>query len=192
MAIDAGADAFGMIFAPSPRRIEMEAAAEIARRVPGFIEPVGVFVNPSPQAVDRVRALFPHARLQFCGDETAELVASHGDRAIKAIHVDEQSAASALQQRCDRFPRATILFDSRCNGMAGGTGTPFNWSRVASIAATRRVVIAGGLSPENVADCVRKLRPFGVDVRNGIESEGRKSAAKMRAFVRAVREADEA
>lgn len=192
MSIDAGADAFGMIFAQSARQIAWDAAIEIARRLRESIEPVGVFVNPSTEEVDAVRSLFPYARLQFSGNETAEFVARFGNRAIKAIHVDRGSTAASLQQRCKTYPRATILFDSRHDGRPGGTGTPFVWQRVAAIAARRRVVIAGGLVPENVAACLRSVPTSGVDVRSGIETGGHKDAAKMRAFVHAVREADEA
>jgi phosphoribosylanthranilate isomerase len=192
MSIDAGADAFGMIFAPSPRKIAWEAAAEIARRLPESIEPVGVFVDPPTEDVDAVVSLFPRARLQFSGSETPEFVAGFGDHAIKAIHIDARASAAGLEERCAIYPRATILFDSRRDGMPGGTGTPFAWPCVASIASQRRVVIAGGLAPENVAECLRSVRTSGVDVRNGIETDGRKDVAKMHAFVRAVREADEA
>jgi phosphoribosylanthranilate isomerase len=92
-----------------------------------------------------------------------------------------------VQERCERFPAAVVLFDARQDGMAGGTGRTFDWNQIVSIAATRRVVIAGGLTPENVAECVGRAHPFGVDVRTGIESGGQKDAAKMRAFVQAVR-----
>jgi phosphoribosylanthranilate isomerase len=192
MAIEAGADAFGMIFAPSPRRITWEAAVEIAHCVPASVEPVAIFVDPSKDAVDAVRVLFPHVRIQFSGDEAAELVAAYGARAIKAIHVDADDDPAELKARCDRHPRATILFDARRNGLAGGTGTPFAWKLVTPLAAARRVVIAGGLSAENVNACLNSVRPYGVDVRSGIETDGRKDWKKMRAFVRAVREADEA
>jgi phosphoribosylanthranilate isomerase len=192
MAIEAGADAFGMIFAPSPRRIAWEAAVEIAHRVPPSIEPVAVFVDPSKEAVDAVRGLFPHARIQFSGNEPAGVVASHGGRALKAIHVDPDEDPAELDARCDRHPRAMILFDARHDGLAGGSGTPFAWDLVTPIAAARRVVMAGGLSAENVSACLSSVRPYGVDVRSGIETDGRKDWEKMRAFVRAVREADEA
>jgi phosphoribosylanthranilate isomerase len=103
MAAEAGADAFGMIFAPSPRRISFESAQEIARRAPPTIAPVAVFVNPADSDVDAVRELFPNAFLQFSGDETPEFVGRYGDRAIKAIHIDDrttlvQSAANAFRQ----------------------------------------------------------------------------------------------
>lgn len=187
LAIEAGADAFGMIFAPSPRRIAIDAAAEIARRVTPAIEPVAVFVNPEHSFVNEIRGLFPRARLQFSGDEPPEFVARYGDRAIKAIHVD--SLGRLVAQRAAGFPEATLLFDSRQDGLAGGTGTSFPWEHVAPIARARRVVVAGGLTPENVAECVTRVKPFGVDVRTGIETADRKDAEKMRAFVRAVRDA---
>jgi phosphoribosylanthranilate isomerase len=192
MVIEAGADAFGMIFAPSPRRIAWQAAVEIAHRVPASVEPVAVFVDPSKEAVDASRVLFPHARIQFSGNEAAELVAAYGERAIKAIHVETDADPAELRERCDRHPRATILFDARRNGLAGGTGTRFAWELVMPIAAARRVVMAGGLSAANVAACLTSVRPYGIDVRTGIETGGRKDWEKMRAFVRAVREADEA
>lgn len=185
MAIEAGADAFGMIFAPSPRQISLHAADEIARHVGASISPVAVFVNPQRGDVDRVLERFPNALLQFSGDETPEFVGRYGDRAIKAIHVDDR--ATHVEERSARYPEAIVLFDARHDGMAGGTGLTFDWDRVVPIAAKRRVVIAGGLRPENVAACVERAHPFGVDVRSGIESEGRKDPQKMADFVRAVR-----
>jgi phosphoribosylanthranilate isomerase len=185
LAIESGADAFGMIFAPSPREISLEAAAEIARR-PSAIQPVAVFVNPSQALVDEVREMFPQALLQFSGDEPPEFVARYGDRAIKAVHVDRD--ATNLSERAARFPEATLLLDARHDGMAGGTGMTFAWEHAIPIARERRVVVAGGLTPENVAACIERVRPFGVDVRTGIERDDRKDLSKMQAFVRAARE----
>lgn len=187
LAIDAGADAFGMIFASSPRQISLETASDIARRLSASIEPVAVFVNPGGDLVESVRALFPRLRLQFSGDETPDFVARFGERAIKAIHVDPD--ATLVAQRAAHFPDATLLLDARHDGMAGGTGRTFAWEHAVPIARERRVVVAGGLTPENVAECVERVRPFGVDVRNGIETGDRKDLEKMRAFVRAVRQA---
>lgn len=186
-AVEAGADAFGMIFAPSPRQISSESASDIARRVPVSIEPVAVFVNPPAELVESVRALFPRLRLQFSGDETPDFVARFGERAIKAIHVDAE--ATLVGERAARFPEATLLLDARHDGLAGGTGRTFAWEHAVALARGRRVVVAGGLTPENVQECVRSVRPFGVDVRNGIETNEGKDLEKMRAFVRAVREA---
>jgi phosphoribosylanthranilate isomerase len=186
LAIDAGADAVGMIFAPSPRQITFAAAAEIAQRVGSSIEPVGVFVNPTRREVREVLELFPEARLQFSGDETPEFVADYAERAIKAIHVGE--GGTGLAEASGEFAYALLLLDSQRDGLAGGTGSSFAWELAVPIAARRRVVIAGGLTPENVAQCVAIVHPFGVDVRSGIETNGRKDIVKMRAFVRAVRE----
>jgi phosphoribosylanthranilate isomerase len=133
-----------------------------------------------------VRSLFPRAWLQFSGDESPEFVAEYGERAIKAIHVDE--SGSGIAEAAGLFPYALLLLDAKHNSLAGGTGKSFKWEHAASIAAERRVIIAGGLTPENVAACVERLHPFGVDVRSGIESDGRKDPLKMRAFVLAVRE----
>ena len=185
LAAQCGADAFGMIFAPSPRRITFEAAENIARHPPPKITPVAVFVNPSEDEVESVQELFPNALLQFSGEETPEFVGRYGDRAIKAIHIDDLTAN--VKERCDRYADAFVLFDARQDGMAGGTGRTFDWDQVAAIAKERRVVVAGGLTPENVVDCIVRARPFGVDVRTGVESDGRKDPVKVQAFVDAVR-----
>jgi phosphoribosylanthranilate isomerase len=186
LAAETGADAFGMIFAPSPRRITWQAANEIAAHVPASIEPVAVFVNPAHGEVEKVRSLFPRARLQFSGNETPQFVANYGERAIKAIHVDE--GGTAVSEAAGAFPYALLLFDSKRDGLAGGTGETFAWEHIVEIASQRPVIVAGGLTPENVGACVERVHPFGVDVRSGIETGGRKDPAKMRAFVRAVRE----
>lgn len=187
LAIDAGADAFGMIFAPSPRQIAWNAAADIAARLPPSIQAVAVFVNPARGEVDEVSELFPNARLQFSGNEAPAFVANYTERAIKAIHVGE--GAMDLAQAAGSFPYALLLLDSAYGGSAGGTGRSFVWEHAVEIARERRVVIAGGLRPDNVAACLERVRPFGVDVRSGIETQGRKDIVKMRAFVRAVRAA---
>ena len=190
-AIDAGADAIGMIFAPSPRRIKWDAAREVARKLPADIEPVAVFVDPSTDEIDTVRMLFPSMSVQLAGNETAEFVHRYGDRAIKVIHVAAGQDPSDVADAVSLYWQALILFDARVEGMQGGTGKTFPWESVAGISRQRQVVVAGGLTAENVGSCIRAVRPFGVDVRSGVETDGRKDEAKMRAFVRAVQEADD-
>jgi phosphoribosylanthranilate isomerase len=190
-AIEAGADAVGLIFASSPRRISWDAAREIAQRLPATIELVAVFVDPSLEEVNAVRVLFPGMTVQFSGKEPAEFVRRYGDRAIKAIGIDSRSDPLDVADACKFYSEATILFDAQYGGVVGGTGKGFPWDRVAAIARERPVVIAGGLTPDNVGDCVKSTRPYGVDVRNGIETDDRKDPEKMRAFVQAVRRADE-
>jgi phosphoribosylanthranilate isomerase len=182
----AGANAFGMIFAPSPRRVTWQAANDIAERAPATLEAVAVFVNPARGEVEKVRSLFPRAWLQFAGNESPEFVADYGERAIKVIHVDE--SGSDIAEAAGRFPYALLLFDAKHNTLYGGTGKSFKWEHAAPIVDERRVIVAGGLTPENVGACVERLHPFGVDVRSGIETDGRKDPLKMRAFVLAVRE----
>jgi phosphoribosylanthranilate isomerase len=192
MAIDAGADAVGFIFARSPRRVAIEALRDLAPRLPQGLEAVGVFVDPAPEELDAALALLPGMSVQFSGNESPDLVARYGERAIKAIHVDAETTPDELALACARYPGARVLFDTKAAGLAGGTGRTFDWQRVAPIASTRSVVIAGGLDPSNVAACVLAVRPFGVDVRSGVESHGRKDPQKMQAFRQAVRDADAA
>jgi phosphoribosylanthranilate isomerase len=191
LAIDAGADAVGMIFAESPRRITWDAAREIAGRIPSQITPVAVFVNPTFDEVRAVRKLFPQALVQLSGDEIPGFAASIGGTVIKAIHIGDESPRE-MERICDRYAPALVLFDTKVAGRYGGTGITFDWRNVATLAQWRPVMIAGGLTPENVGACVRAVRPFGVDVRSGIETSGRKDARKMHDFVRAVRESDAA
>ncbi len=193
LAISAGADAFGMIFAPSPRAISLEEAQVIARCGFSSIVPVGVFVNPSREDVEAVRGYFPNLVVQLSGEETPEFVAALPGTVIKAIHVDSATESpETIGARCAAYAGATILFDTRVAGTRGGSGQRFAWNVVAPIVRARRCIVAGGLTPENVGECVRTLRPFGVDVRSGIETDGRKDASKMTLFARAAREFDAA
>ncbi len=193
MAVDTGADAIGMIFAPSPRRITASAAKHIAEHLPPFITPVGVFVDPSRDDVARARDIFPDLVVQLHGEESPTFVSSLDGKIIKTIHVPHDEAdAGAVERAGNRHPRAILLFDTTVNGQRGGTGVTFPWRTIAPLARERQVIVGGGLTPENVANCVRAVRPFGVDVRTGVETEGRKDLAKMRAFVQAVKDSDAA
>lgn len=138
-----------------------------------------------------MRELFPDALVQLSGDETPGFAKSIGGHVIKAIHIGNESPFQ-MERICDRFSPSLVLFDTRVAGKYGGTGLTFDWTNIAKLARWRPVMVAGGLTPENVAECVRRVRPFGVDVRSGIETDGQKDVAKMRAFVRAVRETDAA
>jgi phosphoribosylanthranilate isomerase len=190
--VRAGADAFGMIFAPSPRRIPWSNARAIADHRPWPIEPVGVFVNPTLEEIAAARALFPGLAVQLSGEEPPEFVASIGGDVIKAIHVSVDATAGELEARCSQYAKALVLFDTKVAGMFGGTGARFDWSKIAQIARRRGVVVAGGLTPENVGACVRSVHPAWVDVRSGVESDGRKDEEKMERFIAAVRENDAA
>jgi phosphoribosylanthranilate isomerase len=182
----------GVIFAESPRRVTLADARAIVRSVPTFVSVVGVLVNPGPALVAEILAL--GCVPQFSGDETPEFCAAIGNgRYVKALHFERgatHSVASA-EAMAARYPDADLLFDSRDGELYGGTGTSFSWPLVEAIARRRRIIVSGGLVPQNVAAAVASVRPFAVDVRSGVERDGVKDQAKMRAFVRAVRETDE-
>lgn len=181
----------GFIFAPSPREANLRDVAPIALDLPTGVSPVAVFVNPSHDDVARVLFMIPNALIQLSGDESPEFVHSLDAPVIKAIHVPAEGMATAeIRERCNRFASARILFDTKRSSLMGGTGETFAWDCVAPIASEREVFVAGGLRPENVSTCIERVRPFGVDVRSGVESDGRKDPVMLRAFVEAVRRAD--
>lgn len=193
LAIETGADAIGMIFAPSPRRIAESAAKDIAAQLPPFITPVGVFVNPAREEIERARAIFPDLVVQLHGDESPSFVSSIDGKVIKTIHVaSDATDGDAVARAAHEHPRAILLFDTLSGTARGGTGVTFPWRLIAPLARERQIIVGGGLTPQNVAECVRAVRPFGVDVRSGIETDARKDVLKMRAFVKSVKDSDAA
>lgn len=186
-AADAGADAIGLNFAPeSPRRVALEDALEIAEAVRGRVEVVGVFVNAlEAQVVAYARALRLD-RLQLHGDEAPDLLRRLGERAFKAVRV----ASEADVRELSLYPGPWHLLDARVSGAYGGTGHTFDWGLAREASRYGSIIVAGGLTPDNVGEAVRQATPFGVDTASGVELRpGVKDAAKMEAFVRAAREA---
>jgi phosphoribosylanthranilate isomerase len=195
-AIDAGADALGFVFWPmSPRRTTVEKAAEIARALPTTVRRVGVFVNETRDEMARAADAVGLDLLQLHGDEPVDAIAGLPRPALKAVRVGKGFA----QDEALRYAAvaAGILVDTRLPGethMPGGTGVPFDWTLVTGLATrVSFLMLAGGLGPANVGEAVRAVRPHAVDVSSGVEAlPGRKDPEKVRAFVRAVREAEEA
>ncbi len=191
LAVDAGADAVGMILAESPRRVALETAQAIAATIPAWVTPVGVFVNPDPK--DVALAFCSGIIPQFSGSEMPEFCEKlpSGSRYLKVFHIKPAEAYAPEDfAELDAYVHATFMFDTSVGGKSGGSGVAFDWNVVKAISRTRPVIVAGGLTPENVGACLRQARPFGVDVRSGVETDGKKDETKVRAFVRAVREAD--
>lgn len=183
LAIEAGADLLGLNFVPdSPRCIDLDTAAAIAERAAGRVERVGVFRNAEPDEIERVLRRVDLDRLQFHGDETEEEVEEVDLPVIKAIRGADREAA-------ETYPGTIVLLDHP-DGQAGA-GKAWNWSEAAElIESGHDVILAGGLSPENVASVLSELGdlPWGVDVATGVEGSAyRKDAAKLREFVAAVR-----
>ncbi len=189
-AIDAGADYLGFNFYPkSVRFVEKETCAEITsvlKREHPNIKLVGVFVN-SP--VDDVKNILETCSLdlaQLHGDETPEIFAQLAPCVFKAFRGIPSDVTGY-----ERYEAPTFLVDAAVKGVYGGSGVTADWSAVAELAKRYPLLLAGGLTPENVADAVRQVKPWGVDVASGVESApGEKDAAKMSAFVKAVKRAE--
>jgi phosphoribosylanthranilate isomerase len=193
LAVDAGADAVGVILAErSERRVTIERFRDIAQAVPALTTLVAVFVDPPASLVDE--ALHAGAVPQFHGDEPAEACESvAAGPYLKAFHIERQRAyhPDEFARFARPFEHATWMFDTAgTDGRSGGTGRTFAWDVARGLAGDRRFVVSGGLTPENVGACVRAVRPYAVDVRSGVETNGMKDPEKVRAFVRAVRGAE--
>lgn len=186
-AVEAGADALGFVFAPSPRQVTAQGVCEILRELPPFVTTVGLVVNQEPLPFLEVS---PLDVIQFHGDETPEVVARLGRRAVKAFRVrsDEDLQVVPRYESVSAF-----LLDAYVPGVAGGTGHRFPWELARQAQRYGKpVIVAGGLTPENVALCVETTRPYGVDVSSGVEAApGKKDAAKVRDFIQAARQASQ-
>ena len=200
VAINAGADALGFVlYPPSVRAISLELCSELTRRVPAFVSTVALFVNPTPQEVENALSAARIDLLQFHGNEPEAFCASFGRPYLKALAVDESFDLLQYEQRY--ASAAALLLDTPSAGH-GGSGKTFNWQlintpntgKASADALSERapaLVLSGGLTAANVADAIRTVRPFAVDVSSGVEvSRGVKSSELIQNFCRAVRLAD--
>jgi phosphoribosylanthranilate isomerase len=187
-AAQAGADAIGLVFyPPSPRYLSVERAVEIRDALAPFVQTVALFVNPDAAQVAQVIGRVRPSMMQFHGDETPEFCGQFGMPFVKACRV--RPGIDALEYLRPFSRAAAWLFDSHVPEY-GGVGETFDWSLVPAT-QERPVILSGGLSRENVAGAVRRVRPWGVDVSSGVESaKGIKDAAKIAAFIAEVRNAD--
>ncbi|MFB3915768.1 MAG: phosphoribosylanthranilate isomerase [Terriglobales bacterium] len=209
LAVDAGADALGFVFAPSPRRINPRDAGRIIRELGNTAEKVGVFVNQSPEIILDTVEKAGLTAVQLHGDEELAVArqllraAQAGKRTLKIIKTVSMADrisepyTGAIDESWDREAHEVIsalLLDSGSRGKRGGSGEVFDWQTSAPIVRFLgkrfKVIIAGGLNAQNVGNAIELFRPWGVDVASGIEREpGKKDAEKVRAFIKAVREA---
>lgn len=187
MCVEAGVDAIGLNFWPrSVRRCELATARAIVQALSGRALFVGVFVGADFDELTRVKAEVGLGCLQLHGEEPPALLARFLPHAYKALRVRDESIHALVRD----YPGEHVLLDAYVAGMPGGTGAVFDWQLASEVARERKLTLAGGLTPDNVADAVRAVRPFCVDTASGVESApGVKSAALVRAFVERAKSA---
>lgn len=188
-AAHGGAHAIGLVFyPPSPRCVTPMQAAAIIRALPPFVTTVGLFVDAPEQEVRAVLARAPVELLQFHGAEPPDYCRQFGLPYMKAVRV--RQGVDLLQYASDYSEAKALLLDAYVDGTHGGTGRVFDWSLIPR-ELPLPIVLSGGLDPGNVADAVRRVRPWAVDVSSGVEAaKGIKDAAKIAAFITGVRNAD--
>lgn len=183
-AVEAGADAVGFVFAPSLRRISKEKAREIIKILPPFVERVGVFVNMPPWEVTEIADFCGLTTIQLSGEEPPDYPLPDRYKVIRGFRLGgERLPGNLSQYRGDAF-----LFDTYRPGCYGGTGQAFNWDLLKKIHSPKPVILAGGLNAGNVQEAILAVRPYGVDVSSGVESNGQKDAAKIKEFVKLAKE----
>jgi phosphoribosylanthranilate isomerase len=187
LAVALGADALGFIFYPkSPRYVEPEAARQIISQLPPFVAAVGVFVDEAAATVQDLAARVGLDWLQLHGRETPEYCRSLGRKVIKGFRIKDVSSLAELAP--DRDAAVALLLDTYKKGQVGGTGEIFDWHLAKQAQAYGHIILAGGLTPENVAQAIAAAQPQAVDVASGTEAApGKKDPEKLRAFLAAAK-----
>ena len=189
LAISAGASAIGLNFVPtSKRRIDVPAALAIVKEAGKDIDVVAVVADLTVSQIEDLRDKTGISWVQLHGDEPPETVRPLMPEAFKAVRIGDSDDV----RRARLYPGSSILVDAKVEGSRGGAGIAFDWRLVKSLASERRLILAGGLTPENVESAIMAVGPWGVDVASGVESApGIKDPDKVRAFVAAARAATE-
>lgn len=190
LSVDAGADALGFIFYKgSPRHINPDEAKAIVSTLPPFLTTVGVFVDEEIERVIDIADYLGLTAIQLHGNESPEYCRRLSRRIIKTIKVPERVSTKDLFKSISDYDNiSAILLDTCVRGKEGGTGRIFNWDIAIEAKRYGRIILAGGLTPENVVDAIERVKPYGVDVCSGVESEpGRKDPKRLRDFVNMVK-----
>ncbi|MBN1366374.1 MAG: phosphoribosylanthranilate isomerase [Dehalococcoidales bacterium] len=196
VAAKAGADYVGFIFASSPRQITLEKAAGNISAMQRLAKPpltVGVFVNEKPDEVNRIAGYCRLDLVQLSGIEDPDYCSEIKRPLIKVIHVSPDKTPESINSEMESYlskldaGKLTFLLDTHAKTTYGGTGKIFNWDIIKHLPAGIPVFIAGGLTQANVGELVQKYRPWGVDVSSGVETNGKKDAQKIKAFIKAVK-----
>lgn len=190
VAAEVGAAMLGFIFAPSKRQVQPDAVRRIVSSLPhrSAVKAVGVFVNAEPPEMNRIAAYCELDYVQLSGDEPDNVIEILDVPAIQTIHVSIGDTPEALAERIAATPAALVLLDTASATAYGGTGKAFDWNLLPPL--ERPVLLAGGLSALNAAQAVHTVRPWGVDVSSGVETNGEKDHQKIRRFVRIVQECE--
>lgn len=183
-AVHAGADAIGFVFAPSRRRVSVQLAKQLAQNVPEGVMKIGVFVNPSPDEVRQAFQEVPLDFIQYHGNESLEFIQNIGLPSIKVISMRSKKDKELIKLCNTQY----VLVDTPGIEFNGGTGQAFDWSLLEGDLPRNQMILAGGLTSENVQEAIRKVRPAMVDVSSGVERNNRKDESLIRAFIRAVKE----
>jgi len=184
-AVEAGADAIGLNFwRPGRRYVTPETARAITRALPPFVAKVGVFADEEADLIRKIASTCGLDALQLHGEESPEFCGQFDRPVIKGIKIRD---AASLKQ-LERYHVAAFILDTLVPGEMGGTGRTFDWSLARAARAAGPVILSGGLTPENVADALRAAEPYAVDVASGVETNGEKDPAKIRAFIARVQE----
>lgn len=187
-AVEAGADALGFVFYDkSPRFVEAGIVKRIVTGLPPFVLPVGVFVNEDVKVVRDLMDECGLALAQLHGDEGASYCETLARPVLKALRLRNRGSLLAIREYTGRAQVRGFVVDAIAENTYGGTGLPADWTLAAEVAKATPVLLAGGLTPENVQEAIRTVRPYGVDVSSGVEaSPGKKDRAKLQAFIRAA------
>jgi phosphoribosylanthranilate isomerase len=184
-AVELGADALGFNFYPkSPRFVSEEAAREIIRKLPPFLVLVGIFVNEPSEMIRKILESTGIQAIQLQGDESPDFCSQFSQPIIKAIRIKDQNSMKTIED----YRVSALLLDCYSPGHYGGSGKAFDWSLAVEARKYGRIILAGGLGPDNITEAIREVKPYGVDVCSGVEKEpGKKDHKKLKAFIQTVR-----
>lgn len=186
-AVKAGADFIGFVFAPSKRRVSLEQAKKLSALVPENILRVGVFVNPTQQDIDKAVEAASLDIIQLHGDETPEFCREQVKPVMKAFSIQSQSDVEQLSRYDVRYH----LVDAPGTTYRGGSGHAFDWGLIPTTDRPKYMMLAGGLSPENILKAADEVGPFGVDVSSGVETDGVKDKDKIKEFIQLAKSIEE-
>jgi phosphoribosylanthranilate isomerase len=186
-AVDAGADAIGFVFAPSRRQVTIAEAQKLAKGIPPGVLKIGVFVDASRDEIEKTYREVPLDFVQFHGDERSDFIKTIGLPSIKVLSVcSSEDTRQAAQYETDY-----LLFDAPGTDFKGGSGMTFDWQLMKDVGVQPdKVILAGGLNVDNVAQAIRAVNPYMVDVSSGVESKGRKDGNLIRAFIKTVKDGE--